>query len=65
MTLVKALEARKKIEERERKRQEARAEKLASRERRLEQRRIEVELLQEIRKPVEDMELTGISIDYM
>lgn len=58
MLLVKALEARKRQEERERKRQEVRAEKIASKERKLEQRRIELELVRELRKPVEDMELT-------
>lgn len=57
MTLVRSLENRKRLEERERKRLEARAEKLANREKKLEQRRIDVELLTEIRKPVEDMEL--------
>ena len=60
MVLVKALESRKRLEERERKRQEARAEKMASKERRLEQRRIELELLRELRRPVEDMELPGL-----
>lgn len=57
MALVRSLENRKRLEERERKRLEARAEKLANREKKLEQRRIDVELLTEIRKPVEDMEL--------
>lgn len=57
MTLVRSLENRKRLEERERKRLEARAEKIASREKKLEQRRLDVELLTEIRKPVEDMEL--------
>ena len=59
MVLVKALEARKRLEERERKRQEVRAEKIASKERRMEQRRIELELVRELRKPIEDMEITG------
>jgi hypothetical protein len=59
MVLVKALEARKRLEERERKRQEVRAEKMASKERKLEQRRIELELVRELRKPVEDMEISG------
>ncbi|KAK7789353.1 hypothetical protein R5R35_011648 [Gryllus longicercus] len=58
MMLVKALEARKRMEERERRRQEARAEKEASRERRAQQRRLELELVREMRKPAEDMELT-------
>lgn len=59
MVLVKALEARKRLEERERKRQEVRAEKMASKERKMEQRRIELELVRELRKPVEDMEISG------
>lgn len=59
MVLVKALETRKRLEERERKRQEVRAEKMASKERRMEQRRIELELVRELRKPVEDMEISG------
>jgi len=57
MALVRALELRKRLEERERKRLEVRAEKIASREKRLEQRRIDLELLTEIRKPIEDQEL--------
>jgi hypothetical protein len=59
MVLVKALEARKRLEERERKRQEVRAEKMASKERKMEQRRIELELVRELRKPIEDMEISG------
>uniref|UniRef100_A0A0K8STL3 Bromodomain adjacent to zinc finger domain protein 2B n=2 Tax=Lygus hesperus TaxID=30085 RepID=A0A0K8STL3_LYGHE len=58
MALVKALEVRKRMEEREKKRLEQRAEKLATREKRIEQRKVEVELLRELRKPVEDMELS-------
>ncbi|CAB0005608.1 unnamed protein product [Nesidiocoris tenuis] len=61
MALVKALEVRKRMEEREKKRLEQRAEKIASREKRIEQRKVEVELLRELRKPVEDMELRGRS----
>lgn len=57
MALIRALENRRKMEEREKKRLEARAERIASKERRAEQRRIELELVEQIRKPVEDMEL--------
>ncbi|XP_073984371.1 bromodomain adjacent to zinc finger domain 2B toutatis isoform X5 [Rhodnius prolixus] len=57
MALLKVLEVRKRMEEREKKRLEQRAEKLATREKRMEQRKVEVELLRELRKPVEDMEL--------
>lgn len=59
MALLKVLEVRKRMEEREKKRLEQRAEKLATREKRMEQRKVEVELLRELRKPVEDMELNG------
>ncbi|XP_011493798.1 PREDICTED: bromodomain adjacent to zinc finger domain protein 2B [Ceratosolen solmsi marchali] len=58
MALIRALENRRKMEEREKKRLEARAERIASKEKRAEQRRIELELVEQIRKPVEDMELT-------
>ncbi|XP_068975350.1 bromodomain adjacent to zinc finger domain protein 2B-like isoform X11 [Bombus flavifrons] len=58
MTLVRALENRRKMEEREKKRLEARAERIATKEKRAEQRKVEMELIEQIRKPVEDMELT-------
>ncbi|XP_018050749.1 PREDICTED: bromodomain adjacent to zinc finger domain protein 2B-like isoform X13 [Atta colombica] len=58
MALVRALENRRKMEEKEKKRLEARAERIATKEKRAEQRRIELELIEQIRKPVEDMELT-------
>ncbi|XP_071440826.1 bromodomain adjacent to zinc finger domain protein 2A-like isoform X2 [Hetaerina americana] len=57
MLLVKALEGRKRLEERERRRQEVRAEKVASRERRAERRRVEMELVRELKKPVDDLQL--------
>lgn len=59
MALVRALENRRKMEEKEKKRLEVRAERIATKEKRAEQRRIEMELIEQIRKPVEDMELTG------
>ena len=58
MALVRALESRRKMEEREKKRLEARAERIATKEKRAEQRKMEMELVEQIRKPVEDMELT-------
>lgn len=64
MTLVRALETRKRIEERERKRIELRAEKIAKQEKKMEQRRMELELLKELRKPIEDMELDGKKIFF-
>lgn len=57
MALVKALENRRKLEERERKKQQLLAEKQANKEKKLEQRKIEMEILTEIRKPCEDLEL--------
>lgn len=57
MALVKALESRRKLEERERKKQQVLAEKQASKEKKLEQRRVEMEILTELRKPCEDLEL--------
>ena len=57
MNLVKALENRRKLEERERKKQQLLAEKQANKEKKLEQRRIEMEILTELRKPCEDLEL--------
>lgn len=60
MALVRALENRRKMEEREKKRLEARAERIATKEKRAEQRKMEMELVEQIRKPVEDMELTGM-----
>ncbi|XP_068610795.1 bromodomain adjacent to zinc finger domain protein 2B [Brachionichthys hirsutus] len=53
--LMKAVEARKKAEERERLRQEKRDEKRLNKERKLEQRRLELELARELKKPNEDM----------
>lgn len=57
MALVKSLENRRKLEERERKKQQLLAEKQANKEKKLEQRRQELEILAEIRKPCEDLEL--------
>lgn len=59
MALVRALENRRRMEEREKKRLEARAERIANKEKRAEQRKLELELVEQIRKPIEDMELTG------
>lgn len=62
MALVRALENRRKMEEKEKKRLEARAERIATKEKRAEQRKVEMELIEQIRKPVEDMELTGTGL---
>ncbi|XP_076119637.1 bromodomain adjacent to zinc finger domain protein 2B-like isoform X3 [Alosa pseudoharengus] len=55
MMLMKAVEARKKAEERERVKQEKRDEKRLNKERRLELRRLELEMARELKKPNEDM----------
>ncbi|XP_078661628.1 bromodomain adjacent to zinc finger domain protein 2B-like isoform X10 [Branchiostoma floridae x Branchiostoma belcheri] len=57
MMLVRALEARKKAEERERMKQEKKVEKKLTRERKMEQRRLELQIAKELKKPVEDMQL--------
>uniref|UniRef100_A0A7N6AUM0 Bromodomain adjacent to zinc finger domain, 2Ba n=1 Tax=Anabas testudineus TaxID=64144 RepID=A0A7N6AUM0_ANATE len=52
---AKILEAEKRIKERERLRQEKRDEKRLNKERKLEQRRLELEIARELKKPNEDM----------
>uniref|UniRef100_A0A670Z0H1 Bromodomain adjacent to zinc finger domain 2B n=1 Tax=Pseudonaja textilis TaxID=8673 RepID=A0A670Z0H1_PSETE len=53
--LMKAMEARKKAEEKERLKQEKRDEKRLNKQRKLEQRRLELEMAKELKKPNEDM----------
>ncbi|XP_070587689.1 bromodomain adjacent to zinc finger domain protein 2B isoform X7 [Erythrolamprus reginae] len=55
MMLMKAMEARKKAEEKERLKQEKRDEKRLNKQRKLEQRRLELEMAKELKKPNEDM----------
>ncbi|XP_042566548.1 bromodomain adjacent to zinc finger domain protein 2B isoform X3 [Clupea harengus] len=55
MMLMKAVDARKKAEERERLKQEKRDEKRLNKERKLELRRLELEMARELKKPNEDM----------
>ncbi|XP_065606900.1 bromodomain adjacent to zinc finger domain protein 2B isoform X13 [Cyrtonyx montezumae] len=55
MMLMKAMEARKKAEEKERLKQEKRDEKRLNKERKLEQRRLELEMAKELKKPNEDL----------
>ncbi|KAJ8282378.1 hypothetical protein COCON_G00048970 [Conger conger] len=55
MMLMKAMEARKKAEEKERVKQEKRDEKRLNKERKLELKRLEVEIAKEMKKPNEDM----------
>ncbi|XP_023806546.1 bromodomain adjacent to zinc finger domain protein 2B isoform X3 [Oryzias latipes] len=58
MVIMKALEAQRRSEEKERLKKEKLNEKRLKRERKLEHRRIEVEKAKELRKPKEDMCLT-------
>nr|XP_023836575.1 bromodomain adjacent to zinc finger domain protein 2B isoform X13 [Salvelinus alpinus] len=55
MMLTKAMDARKKTEERERVKQEKKDEKRLNKERKLELRRLELEIAKELKKPNEDM----------
>uniref|UniRef100_A0A668AXU8 Bromodomain adjacent to zinc finger domain 2B n=1 Tax=Myripristis murdjan TaxID=586833 RepID=A0A668AXU8_9TELE len=55
MMLMKAMEARKKAEERERLKQEKKDEKRLNKERKLELKRLELEMAKELKKPNEDM----------
>ncbi|XP_039539230.1 bromodomain adjacent to zinc finger domain protein 2B isoform X2 [Pimephales promelas] len=58
--LMKAVEARKKAEEKERLKQEKRDEKRLNKERKLEIRRLELEMAKELNKPNEDMCLSDL-----
>ncbi|XP_029646826.1 bromodomain adjacent to zinc finger domain protein 2B isoform X3 [Octopus sinensis] len=60
MLLVKSLEARRRQEERERLKEEKQKEKLIERERKLNQRRVELQIAAELKKPIEDMEIKDI-----
>ncbi len=55
MLLMKALEGKKRCDEREKRREDLRVEKERERERRIEQKKLENEIVAEMRKPVEDM----------
>ena len=57
MILMKQLEAKKRCDERERKREDMRIRTERERERRMEQKRLELEVISEMRKPIEDMSL--------
>ena len=57
MILMKQLEAKKRGDEREKKREELRIKSEREREKRLEQKRLELEVINEMRKPIEDMSL--------
>jgi hypothetical protein len=55
MLLVKQFDTRKRNEERRKKLDELRVEREKEKERRMETRRLEMEILSEMKKPVEDM----------
>ncbi|XP_038049473.1 bromodomain adjacent to zinc finger domain protein 2B-like isoform X4 [Patiria miniata] len=57
MMLVRALEARKKQEEKERQKNEKKFEKRAKKDRKLQHRMLEMQMAKELKKPVEDMKL--------
>ncbi|RWS29696.1 bromodomain adjacent to zinc finger domain protein 2B-like isoform X6 [Leptotrombidium deliense] len=58
--LVRALDAHKRQEERERKREEMLAEKRAIQERKMQKKKLEMELLRELKKPVDDTMLKDL-----
>lgn len=55
MILMRLLEGRKRFDEREKKKEELRLERERDRERKLEQKRLESKIIDEMRKPLEDM----------
>ncbi|KAI1290022.1 Bromodomain adjacent to zinc finger domain protein 2B [Halotydeus destructor] len=60
MILMRALDAHKRYEERERKREEMLVEKRLIQEKKMHKKRIEMELLKELKKPVDDMMLKDL-----
>ena len=59
MLLVKALDARRRQEERDRRREDMKVERAALKERRREKRLQDAEVIRQLKKPREDMALTG------
>ena len=59
MILMRQLEGKKRIDDREKKREDLRVEKEKERDRRLEHRKIELEIMAESRKPLEDMSIAA------
>ncbi len=57
MILMKQLEAKKRLDEREKKKDELRLRAEIEKEKRTEQKRLELEVINELRKPIEDMSL--------
>ncbi|XP_054161911.1 bromodomain adjacent to zinc finger domain protein 2B-like [Oppia nitens] len=60
MMLVRALDTHKKNEERERKKEEIIAERLRLQEKKMQKRKLEMELMRELKKPVDDMMLKDL-----
>lgn len=60
MLLVRAMDIHKRFEERERKREEALQEKKLAQEKKMLKKRIEMELLKELKKPIDDMRLKDL-----
>ena len=65
MILMKQLEAKKRSDERERKREDMRLKSEREREKRMEQKRLEVEVITEMRKPIEDMSLDDQETQFL
>ena len=59
MILMRQLEGKKRNDDRERKKEELRNEKEREKDRRIEHRRLELEIMNEMRKPIEDMSLNS------
>ena len=57
MLLMKQLENKKRADERDKKREELRTQKEREHEMKMEQKRLELEIMNEMRKPIEDMSL--------
>ena len=60
MLMVRSMDLHKRLEERERKREEVMQEKRAAQEKKMQKKRLETELVKELRKPVDDMRLRDV-----
>ncbi len=61
MILMKQLEGKRRNDDREKRREDVRLERERERERRVEQKKLENEIIAEMRKPVEDMSLPQVA----
>jgi Na+/phosphate symporter len=64
MLLVKQFDTRKRSDERRKKLEELRVEREKEKERRMETRRMELEILSEMKRPVEDMAVPDPRFDF-